>query len=1237
MTAGPTESVGDSPKDSEHDAKGESREALPFVVCLGASAGGLEALESFFEALPPNTGASYVVVVHLSPDFKSAMPELLARHTSMEVAAAEHDEPLKPNRIHIIPPRVNMVVQNGRLQLRAQDRGAGHGVNLPIDIFLESMVSEYAERSIAIILSGTGSDGTRGIGLVKGAGGMVFVQNPDSSKFDGMPRSALASGLEDGVDSPEGLARRVSLVTRRLDAGGDVNEQAVDDQVNEILSLLRTRESPDFSYFRRSMVSRRVQRRMTLVGIREIERYIEKLQDDSREAHQLRRDLLIGVTSFFRDSQAFDALRAKFMGSYVLRLDPSEPVRIWVPACSSGQEVYSIAMLCAEANASGQRRKFSIFATDVDQQALDAASTGVYSVSEVSNVPPHLLARYFSAHGNSFHIARSIREMVIFASHNLVRDPPFTKMDLVSCRNFLIYMEPQAQEQVLASLHFALKPRGLLFLGNSESIAPLESEFESVDATSRLYRKATTTAHPALRRRSGLGDPITVMPRTVSYVHTMSRDETARDVLESLIELDGATCALLTRDGSLVEVIGDTLGLFRLSKGKPTSDATKMLPKEVAVAMTTGLHRIKKGERAVNYTVAVELAQTRLHATVHLKLLPDKEAESSKVVLVLRKIEDVSAVDMPERFSADVVETERTRALEADLRQTKETLQATIEELQTTNEEQQSTNEELVAANEELQSANEELQSVNEELHTVNIEFQRKNEDLSVMTADLDNLLQNIEVGTLFLDKNLCVRKFTSAVTNVIHLASQDIGRSIMDFSHHLATDYVEDVRSVIQTGQRVDRQVRALDGAWYHMRIVPYHTKLGVDEGVLVTFVDVTGAKNMEELARSINEQLEAANTRLIEQADELEDLFSITSHDLKRPIAALDGLLKLARKRLKETSDEANIGEKLDLAIDECARMHRMIRDLSHVSGIREPDEVEEDLDLQVWMDGIMEEFKQRAVEKGIRFNYSCDRGVVRLVRTQPEQALRNIIENAILYGSGNESPRIDVTCQIDKGMLRLSVADNGMGIAPEHHERVFELFRRLDPSVGDGSGVGLVAARRLINMAGGQVDLESDVGEGAKFTITLPVERKGDQDDKSALRRILLVEDDAVDAKTTMRLLGDIYQMTWATTLAEAKELVQSEYFDLVLLDLSLPDGHGLELLTQVRKNLRRDVPIVILTGHSGIVDERAMRASTDGYLTKAAAQQQSILLGAIAEAIASRSILPGTGRNREVALT
>ncbi|MDX1561533.1 MAG: PAS domain-containing protein, partial [Gammaproteobacteria bacterium] len=654
---------------------------------------------------------------------------------------------------------------------------------------------------------------------------------------------------------------------------------------------------------------------------------------------------------------------------------------------------------------------------------------------------------------------------------------------------------------------------------------------------------------------------------------------------------------------------------------KPTSNAVKIVPKEVAVALTTGLHRMRKGESELSYAVAIESGEFDIHASIQLSAIPFHNDEARAVVFSLKKLDETAVARLPERIDVDGAEAERLHALESDLRQTKETLQATIEELQTTNEEQQSTNEELIAANEELQSTNEELQSVNEELHTVNVELQRKNEDLSVMTADLDNLLENIEVGTLFLDQNLSVRKFTVAVSDLVNLTPHDIGRSIEDFSHQLATDFIADVRKVIATGQRIDKQVSALGGAWYHMRIVPYHTKLGADAGVLVTFVDVTGTKNMEELARSINQQLEDANRRLSDQTNELEELFSITAHDLKRPIAAIDGLLRLSLRRLDGAAKPEAL-EQIETALSECARMHRMITDLGQVSGIRESEHLKEEFDLQTWMDGIVNDFREQAIDKGIQLNYSCDRGTVELVRSAPEQALRNIIENAILYGSSSEKPRIDISCQLEKGYLRLTVADNGQGIAPEHQERVFELFRRLDPSVGEGSGVGLVAVRRLVAKAGGTVGLESEPGHGAKFTIKIPVEARGRRG-YSSKERILLVEDDTVDAKTAMRHLKDNYDLTWATTLAEAKDMVQAESYDLVLLDLSLPDGHGLELLTEVRRDLHKDVPIVILTGHSGIVEERSLRASTEGYLTKAAAQQQSLLLATVAEAMTARS--------------
>ena len=1206
--------------DSDSAANQVDRKPGPGLVCLGASAGGLEALETFFEHLPPDTDNVFIVVVHLSPDFKSALPELLARKTRMPVNAAVHGEQLRANCVYIIPPRANMIVLDNRVELSEQDRG--HGVNLPIDIFLKSLSEQAAERSVAIILSGTGSDGTHGCRLLKESGGLVFVQDPETAKFDGMPQSVLATGIADAVDAPERLARRLATVAQSSGVVAvESDDPQLDSDISEIIEIIKSKHAPDLRNYRRSMVARRIQRRMTLLGLTEIGEYVALLRDDADECGNLRRDMMIGVTSFFRDTVPFETLRKHFMTTYISRSDPKEQIRIWVPACSTGQEVYSIAMLCAELNSAGHQRDFKIFATDVHRAALDIASTGTYSMSEVAGIPPSMLARYFTVQDH-YQVSRALREMVIFARHDIVKDPPFTRMDLISCRNFLIYLENQAQEQVLASCHFSLKMGGLLFLGDSETVGALEPVFDTVSSEMKLFRKSTHGPHPAMRRRSGLIDPIAVIPRTRGPREPIPRqDDTARQVLDATLDAENVACALLDTQGSIREIFSDPSGLFRLARGKPSDDITKAVPKEISVALTTGLHRIRKGERHVKYSTTVEQNAQATFAGIHLHLIEKEPVEESAVVLLIRLHDHIVAPESTERFELDSAEAERVQVLESELRHSKETLQATIEELQTTNEEQQSTNQELIAANEELQSTNEELQSVNEELHTVNVELQRKNEDLSVMTADLDNILQNIDVGTLFLDQRLRVRRFTNPVTQIVSLTAQDIGRGIAEFTHGLTADFISDIGEVVATSRRIDRQVSAHGGAWYHMSIVPYQTKLGAEEGVLVTFVDVTGTKNMEELTRSINAQLENVNQRLRNQTAELEDLFSITSHDLKRPITAMDGLLKLAQKQF-ESGNTQEASERLAMAVNECDRMTRMIHDLGHVSGIRAHDEVVEELDLQSWMDGIVSDFRERSAEKGIQLNYSSDRGIIYIPRTAPEQALRNIIENAILYGSGADQPRIDISCALHRGTLRLSVTDNGKGIAPEHQDRVFELFRRLEPDVGEGSGVGLVAARRLIKKAGGTVTLESSPGQGAKFSIELPIDTKAHPRDEKRLPRVLLVEDDSVDAKSAMRHLHDRYDVSWSTTLEDARELFESQSFDVILLDLSLPDGHGLELMTQVRKTLRKDIPIVILTGHSGIVEERALRASADGYLTKEAAQQQSILLSALGNALASR---------------
>ncbi|MCB9851265.1 MAG: PAS domain-containing protein [Phycisphaerales bacterium] len=1186
----------------------------PYIVCLGASAGGLEALEAFFAALPADTGAAFVTVVHLSPDFKSLMPELLQRHTTMRIAAAQHGTVPRANTIYIIPPGKNMVFNNGRLCLEDQDRTPGHALNLPIDIFLKSLADGPGERTIAVILSGTGSDGSRGIRVLKDAGGIVLVQDPETAKFDGMPRSAMDTGLVDSSASPASLAKVVADIVQQsrdhaLHQEPEAEGESIDDMTS-VLDVLRSHFNLDLAYLRPSMLQRRVRRRMALLGLPGIPEYVERLVRDVNEARALRQDTFIGVTGFFRDREAFDRLQRHLASELLPRL-PDDQFRIWVPACATGEEVYSLAILALEAmEASAVKREMKIFATDIDEDSLNRASKATYPTAGIAEIGPARLSKYFMHNGDSVVIKPQIREMVICAQHNLVTDPPFTRIDLVSCRNFLIYLEQPAQENVLASLHFALRAGGTLFLGSAEAMGRLSSEFETIDAKYKLFRKARNVILPSMRRRAGMRDPIVASNRSHSPAHDRERDASIRQVIDALVERDGKSAALVAMDGTVIELLGDPVGVFQLPKGKLSTDIMRMVGDELTAALTTGLQRVRRGDTNVRYSVDLAGETTR-HVSVKLTRLPAFESIPDRVLIVVEPGRNDAISGKLEQASLDKDTSQRMHEMQLELQQTRESLQATIEELQSSNEEQQSTNEELVASNEELQSTNEELQSVNEELYTVNVEYQNKIQELAVLAADLDNLLRNIDIGTLFLDSELRIRKFTPAIEQVIKLLEHDVGRSIEHFSHNLGSEFLADVNRVIKSGDLVEREVRGVRGNWLLVRILPYMAHSGQQSGVVVTFIDITPIKNAQEMTRMANEQLAFANKELSRQREELEDLFSIVAHDLKRPVVALDGLLKLI-KTGDAKSGESSDAELLAKAIEECQRMKRMLVDLAHVSGVTRREPTKDDVVLQDWLDALVDRFRQDAETKNVRINCTCDAGKVRIGRAFVEEAFINLMENALKYGTTKPNPRIDVSCTLSENALELSVRDNGKGIAQENHQKIFEPFRRLDPGLADGSGIGLVAARRLIARNGGTLSVQSVPGEGAKFTARIPIESENAQSRLEARKpRVLLVEDDSLDAKIVERFLGDSFATTRVKDIAEAEARLTNDFYDLVLLDLSLPDGHGFQLVQRMRTSLGVHIPVVVVTGHGEGLAPMSMSATIAGYVSKMNLQKDTLL--------------------------
>lgn len=1174
------------------------------VVCLGASAGGLEALGEFFDALPLNTGAAYVVIVHLSPDFKSLMPELLAKRTSMPVAAGKDGADLQANHVYIIPPGSNMLVREGRLRLEAQDRRPGHSLNLPIDMFLQSLADDYGSRSVAIILSGTGSDGSRGIRAIKEVGGIVLAQAFATAKFDGMLVSAAQTGMVDALGSPAELALRVQdmLSHEPLSLVELVDDGSDSAALSELFQLL-ARQGLDLSYLRPNMVMRRVGRRMTISGFSGVEAYLARLRTDAGECAQLASDLLIGVTQFFREPEALEVLQTRVLPNLLAMVPDDEVVRVWVTACSTGQEVYTLGILILEAmEMTGLERELKLFATDVDERALQRGSRGVYTLSEVADVKPALLSRYFEQREGQFSVRPTLRRRVIFARHNLVTDPPFTKIDLVTCRNLLIYLRPEVQRRVLASFYHALQPgHGVLMLGASEEVGSLDVAFPPINRRAKLFTRGPNAPDELLKYRAMLREPGTVTrveaqppPKMVGTVaNTQAR--LLRSVLELNFEAEHRSAALIDADFLLVDVLTDCLGVFRLPKGKPTQDLARILPSGLMTGLHAARQRLLDGSQAEGPARVVIPAEGSTAHALTLQALPDGVESAPQWLLVIQALTESSEVVVTES-SVVLGAAERIASLEQELRLSKESLQSTIEELQSSNEEQQSTNEELVASNEELQSTNEELHSVNEELYTVNAEYRKRNEELLIVTADLENLLRSTSVATLYLDPNLRIRRFTPSITRLIPLRESDLSRPLGDFTHQLDVDLAQVADRVRATGETIEREVRDRAGAWLLLRASRYEDASGEGQGVLLTFVDVTRIKNAEETARAMGDQLANTNALLAEQAQELEALFANVAKGLKPSIDAFRGTLK----ELSSNAGSQAPAELLRRALVAVEEQSVVLTDLSTVSELAGTDAVRTRVDVPRWLDELLRPYAERAErEGGGRLQWACDRGHARFASKAASVVLTSLIENAFARTSPlpHGQRRVDVLCQMDANFARFIVADSGPVISKENASLVFALPDRNGPAEGLSLCFRLVAARRMAWRAKGSLDFDRTVEHGAKFVLELPLGPASEQsvrDVPPAPRNVLVVEDDPVDAKRARLALHE-FDISTVGTLVDATRKVNEFRYGLIVLDLSLPDGHGLGLLSRLRGGPNRAVPVVLMTGHSAGLDQNVLRGT------------------------------------------
>ena len=824
-------------------------------VGIGASAGGLEAIETFFKHMPARTGLAFIVVQHLSPDYKSLMVELLSKRTEMPVFRAEDGMTVAADSVYLIPPKRNLTIFHGRLLLSEQDHT--RGINLPIDIFFRSLAEDQAEKAIGIVLSGTGSDGMRGVRAIKENGGMVMVQTADSAKFDGMPRAATSTGLADFVLDPDQMPKQLlAFVKHPRLSQPDRSDQLLKDEdgLTRVFAILRDRCKVDFTFYKPSTVMRRLERRMTVNQIEDVREYAAYLHRHPGEALILYRELLIGVTSFFRDPKVFEELGKSWLPE-LLTGGPRRDIRFWVAGCSTGEEAYSLAILARETMQQlDVSHDIKIFATDIDRDAIVLAQNGAYPESIAADLDPRLLAKYFFKRDDNFQIARSIREMVVFAQHNLIKDPPFTNIALISCRNLLIYLQPVLQRKVLEYFNFSLISGGLLILGTSETVGDHTDCFENLSSRNKLYRsrgrlhQAGTERLPhvagAYRRAHRPG-----VPGLRSAGRIGEEDRVIDRFLDCLIG-DYVPLALVV-NGQLevLRVLGDTSGLFKLPSGRLLNDITKMAVRELAVPLATGIQKVVRTGQAMSYA-NIRVPDDSGERLLKLRIKPMHAAKGQEpLVAVFLQDMPAAAGTRPSEdatvFDLGKINDQHIRDLEQDLQFTRENLQATIEELETANEELQATNEELLASNEELQSTNEELQSANEELHTVNAEHQSKIIELTELNNDVENLLASTHIGMLLLDENLEIRRFSPYITRVFHILGADIGRPVTHVAHRLVDiDPAEVLREVTRTERPVEVEVRTQDGSWYLLRAMPYHIGPDTYAGAVMSFVDITAFK---------------------------------------------------------------------------------------------------------------------------------------------------------------------------------------------------------------------------------------------------------------------------------------------------------------------------------------------------------------------------------------------------------
>jgi len=1052
-----------------------------YVIAIGASAGGLEEINSFFDHTPMD-GVSYVIVQHLSSDFKSRMAELLARHSKLIILEAENEMKVKANQVYLIPNDKFMTIHNGNLYLSEKEKA--HGPNLTINRFFNSLAIDIGRKAIGVILSGLGSDGTEGINSIKNAGGMVIARNPDTSEFNSMPSNAIATGRVDFIAEPSLMP---GIIENYVKHDGTILSGSIDEEkkLKSILDFIKEQLPLDFTDYKQTTMLRRVKKRATDNNFIKLEDYLDFLKETPGEVEALAKDFLISVTSFFRDKEAFDFIESDVIPKILERLAPDEELKMWVAGCATGEEAYSLAMLIQE-QLTGHLKDtvVKIFATDIDTVALVHARNGVYKPGIIKNVSPERLEKFFTKEGKNYKVTLEIRNMVIFSQHDLVKNPPYCNMHFISCRNLLIYMMPALQKRIFSMLLFGLKKNGYLFLGSSENPLPIIQNLKVVHKKWKIYKNLET-------KRAIRFDTFS-LPQMVNVNESRPfalRKENLQEVRDNLTEavnknliseLDQLTVCI-DENNRVVKTYGDT-SKYLLQKNF-NLNLTELLPAALALAFNTIKVKILKTNKKTTVT-GIKTKNGSDIITVTLSVSPLNVKDVEQKLLMVTFSEETNAVTGQQDetiFDEKIYLDKYTKDMEEELKELRDKLHNSYEQLDRSNDNMQSFNEELLSANEEMQSTNEEMQSVNEELHTVNTDYQLKNKELQEINDDLNNYFRSNINGQLFVDSDMKLMKFSPGTVKQINLLESDIGRPLSHIATNIKLETItNDIKKVIEEGIVITKEIETNNGLWYLIMTMPYIRQAdNRRSGAIITFNDITELKTAEDELSKKNKSLQRIN-------EDLDNFVYVASHDLLAPLGNIEASIDLMNQ-IKLNGEDLN---KISIIINTSIKKFRsLVTDMASIGKIESEMKSMEMVDLNEIIDNIEWSLNTKIALTGTVIKRNLDVTHVYFSKKNLRSILYNLISNGIKF-KGDKPPVININSVNKEGNVLLSVEDNGIGLDRVNIKKVFDLYGRLHHDI-EGQGIGLYLAKKIVDAAGGDITVESELGKGTRVTINFKTE--------------------------------------------------------------------------------------------------------------------------------------------------